>query len=193
MSDSTINSARHALGYDSKEQITGQGFRATARTLIRELLGCDREVIERHLANGSDEELGGAYDRATFLNQRRKMIQLWADLLDDLASDKALAMPASTEFATAWALEQRAGRRALLSARCHLPTNLDTALVRRTAQSASVGRSDERLPPLKVLGLRILFLWRLQLLPVVRFKLVPERTIISDFVPIDANGEVVLY
>jgi integrase len=61
-----MNIALRALGYDTKEQITGYGFRATARTLIHELLGCDREVIERHLAHGSDEELGGAYDRATF-------------------------------------------------------------------------------------------------------------------------------
>jgi len=101
MSDNTINSALRTLGYDTKEQITGHGFRATARTLIRELLGADREVIERHLAHGSDEELGSAYDRATFLSQRRKMIQLWADLLDDLAEGKTLEMLSDTEFATA--------------------------------------------------------------------------------------------
>ncbi|WP_429315197.1 hypothetical protein [Paraburkholderia sp. GAS448] len=55
MSENTINSA---LGYDTKEQITGHGFRATARTLIREYLGWDKEVIERHLAHASSEELG---------------------------------------------------------------------------------------------------------------------------------------
>lgn len=86
MSDNTINSALCILGYDMREEITGHGFRATARTLIRELLGWDREVIERHLAHVSDEELGGSYDRATFLDQRRSMIQLWADLLDELGS-----------------------------------------------------------------------------------------------------------
>lgn len=91
MSDNTINSALRTLGYDTREEITGHGFRATARTLIRELLGWDREVIERHLAHVSDEELGGSYDRATFLDQRRKMIQLWANLLDDLAASKAVA------------------------------------------------------------------------------------------------------
>ena len=91
MSDNTINSALRTLGYDTREQITGHGFRATARTLIRELLHWDREVIERHLAHVSDEELGGSYDRATFLEQRRQMIQLWADLLDDLAAGKPVA------------------------------------------------------------------------------------------------------
>ena len=88
MSDNTINAALRTLGYDTKEQITGHGFRATARTLIRELLGWDREVIERHLAHVSDEELGGSYDRAIFLEQRREMAQAWADLLDDLEAGR---------------------------------------------------------------------------------------------------------
>lgn len=88
MSDNTINAALRTLGYDTREQITGHGFRATARTLIRELLGWDREVIERHLAHVSDEELGGSYDRATHLGERRRMVQAWADLLDDLTAGK---------------------------------------------------------------------------------------------------------
>ncbi|MDN8616540.1 hypothetical protein [Variovorax ginsengisoli] len=59
MRDNTVDSAlRTLVGYDTKEQITGHGFRATARTQFRELLGWDREVIERHLAHVSDEELG---------------------------------------------------------------------------------------------------------------------------------------
>lgn len=90
MSDNTVNSALRTLGYDTKEQITGHGFRATARTLIRELLGWDREVIERHLAHVSDEELGGSYDRTTHFEQRRRMVQAWADLLDDLGEGKAV-------------------------------------------------------------------------------------------------------
>jgi integrase len=92
MSDNTVNSALRTLGYDTKEQITGHGFRATARTLIRELLGWDREVIERHLAHVSDEELGGSYDRTTHFEQRRRMIQAWADLLDDLAAGKVVEL-----------------------------------------------------------------------------------------------------
>jgi integrase len=91
MSDNTVNSALRTLGYDTKEQITGHGFRATARTLIRELLGWDREVIERHLAHVSDEELGGSYDRTTHLEQRYRMIQVWADLLDALEAGKVIA------------------------------------------------------------------------------------------------------
>ena len=90
MSDNTINAALRTLGYGTQEQITGHGFRATARTLIRELLGWDREVIERHLAHVSDEELGGSYDRATHLSERRLMVQAWADLLDELVAGRAI-------------------------------------------------------------------------------------------------------
>lgn len=98
MSDNTINAALRTLGYSTREQITGHGFRATARTLIRELLGWDREVIERHLAHVSDEELGGSYDRATHLDQRRRMVQMWADLLDDLASGKKAKTARDVQF-----------------------------------------------------------------------------------------------
>lgn len=91
MSDNTVNAALRALGYDTREQMTGHGFRATARTLVRELLGFDREVIERHLAHTSDEELGGSYDRATLLSQRREMIQAWADLLERIEAKRMQA------------------------------------------------------------------------------------------------------
>ncbi|MFC5428084.1 tyrosine-type recombinase/integrase [Paraburkholderia denitrificans] len=85
MSDGTINAALRTIGYSGHE-MTGHGFRATGRTLIRERLGYDKEVVERQLAHGSDEELGDAYDRAQFFEQRRKMSQDWADYLDRLAS-----------------------------------------------------------------------------------------------------------
>ncbi|WP_407669497.1 tyrosine-type recombinase/integrase [Paraburkholderia heleia] len=91
MSENTINSALRTLGYDTQEDITGHGFRATARTLIREYLGWDPDVIERHLAHGSDEELGDSYDRATLLERRRHRVQAWADLLDVLAEGKVPA------------------------------------------------------------------------------------------------------
>jgi len=58
------------------------------------LLHWDREVIERHMAHVSDEELGGSYDRATHLEQRRRMIQDWADLVDDLAAGSKPRAPA---------------------------------------------------------------------------------------------------
>ena len=64
MSDNTINSALRTLGYDTRQQIAGHGFRATAGTLVRELLGWDREVIERHLAHVSDQDWAGVDRKA---------------------------------------------------------------------------------------------------------------------------------
>jgi len=88
ISDNTINVALRNMGYDTKEEITGHGFRATARTMIREHLGWDPDVIERHLAHASDEELGSSYDRAAFIAQRKEMVQQWADFLDELEAGK---------------------------------------------------------------------------------------------------------
>jgi len=88
ISNNTMNSALRALGYDTQTDITGHGFRAMARTLIRERLGWDREMIEKHLAHVSDEELGEAYDRTRFVEQRHEMVQAWADYLDSLAERK---------------------------------------------------------------------------------------------------------
>jgi len=76
------------MGYDTKEQITSHGLRATARTMIREHLGWDPDVTERHLARTSDEELGSSYDRAAFIAQRKTMVQQWADFLDELGAGK---------------------------------------------------------------------------------------------------------
>ncbi len=88
IADNTMNSALRALGYDTQTDITGHGFRAMARTLIRERLGWDREMIEKHLAHVSDEDLGEAYDRTRFIEQRHEMAQAWADYLDSLAEHK---------------------------------------------------------------------------------------------------------
>lgn len=55
--------------------------------MIREHLGWDPEVIERHLAHVSKEKQGG-YDRATFLAQRKEMVQQWRDFLDELEEGK---------------------------------------------------------------------------------------------------------
>ena len=97
MSENTVNAALRNMGYSTQDEITGHGFRAMARTLVRERLGFDSEVIEAHLAHASKEELGAAYDRTTFLDQRRQMVQAWADYLDELEKETtptALALAA---------------------------------------------------------------------------------------------------
>ncbi len=84
ISDVTLNAALRRLGF-GPDEMTGHGFRAMARTVIREQLpGIDPEWIEAQLAHGKKGPLGAAYDRAQYLVQRRSMMQAWADYLDRL-------------------------------------------------------------------------------------------------------------
>lgn len=83
MSENTINSALRRMGY-SKDDMTAHGFRAMARTLLVERLGVHPDVIEAQLAHSKSGPLGAAYDRAEFMEQRRQMLQAWADYLDKL-------------------------------------------------------------------------------------------------------------
>ncbi len=82
MSENTINAALIRLGY--KDKHTAHGFRATARTILAEVLNYPIEVIEMQLAHAVKDANGRAYNRATYLEQRREMMQAWADYLDDL-------------------------------------------------------------------------------------------------------------
>jgi integrase len=84
MSNMTMNAAMRRMGYTT-EEMTSHGFRAMARTLIKqELPGSDSEVIEAQLAHGKSGPLGSAYDRADYMQARREMMQRWADYLDRL-------------------------------------------------------------------------------------------------------------
>jgi len=79
-----INYALRAMGYDTKNEHTAHGFRATARTILRERLGVNPEIIEFQLSHETKNPLGGAYDRALFLDDRRRMMQQWSDYLDGI-------------------------------------------------------------------------------------------------------------
>jgi integrase len=83
MSDNGVLSALRRMGFP-KDEMTGHGFRAMARTLLAERLNVDEAVIEAQLAHAVKDSLGRAYNRTEFLEQRRKMIQTWADYLDKL-------------------------------------------------------------------------------------------------------------
>jgi integrase len=84
MSEAAINAALKRMGYDTKTQITGHGFRAMARTILHERLGVDPHIIEHQLAHKVPDALGMAYNRTKFIEQRRAMMQAWADYLDKL-------------------------------------------------------------------------------------------------------------
>ena len=83
MSDNAVLSALRRMGYP-KEEMTGHGFRAMARTMLAERLGIDEAVIEAQLAHSVKDSLGRAYNRTEFVEQRRNMLQTWADHLDGL-------------------------------------------------------------------------------------------------------------
>ncbi|MCA8219098.1 integrase arm-type DNA-binding domain-containing protein [Burkholderia cepacia] len=84
MSDAAINAALRRLGYDTRTDITGHGFRAMARTILHEELEQKPEVIEHQLAHAVPDALGSAYSRTKFLKERRVMMQRRADYLDEL-------------------------------------------------------------------------------------------------------------
>lgn len=84
MSDAAINAALRRLGYDTREEITGHGFRAMARTILHEELHIKPEVIEHQLAHRVPDTLGAAYNRTKFIKERVAMMQTWADYLDNL-------------------------------------------------------------------------------------------------------------
>ncbi len=82
MSDNTIRTALKSLGYDS-DVMTAHGFRTTASTLLNEQ-GWSPDAIERQLAHAPRDQVRAAYNRAQYLEERRKMMQAWADYLDGL-------------------------------------------------------------------------------------------------------------
>lgn len=84
MSEAAVNAALRRMGYDTKTEITGHGFRAMARTILHEVHGTPPEVIEHQLAHKVPDALGSAYNRTKFLPARKAMMQLWADYLDKL-------------------------------------------------------------------------------------------------------------
>jgi integrase len=92
MSEAAINASLRRMGYDTKTQITGHGFRAMARTILHERLNIDPHIIEHQLAHSVPDALGSAYNRTKFLDQRKAMMQQWADYLDELKAG-ALLIP----------------------------------------------------------------------------------------------------
>lgn len=86
MSENTINAALRRLGY-SGDEMTGHGFRAMARTILDEVLEYRVEWIEMQLAHEVKDPNGRAYNRTAFLEGRAKMMQGWADFLDELRSE----------------------------------------------------------------------------------------------------------
>lgn len=82
MSNATILGGIKRLGYKGK--MTGHGFRALAMSTIKEKLNYRHEVIDLQLAHEKKNKIDAAYDRAKFIDERTKMMQDWADYIDQV-------------------------------------------------------------------------------------------------------------
>ncbi len=83
MSDNAILAAMRRMEI-AKEEMSGHGFRAMARTILDEVLGIRPDFIEHQLAHAVRDPNGRAYNRTAHLPERRKMMQDWADYLDKI-------------------------------------------------------------------------------------------------------------
>jgi integrase len=83
MSNNAILAALRRMGYD-KDTMTGHGFRAMARTILDEVLQVRPDFIEHQLSHAVRDPNGRAYNRTAHIVERRKMMQKWANCLDEL-------------------------------------------------------------------------------------------------------------
>ncbi len=88
MSDNTVNAALRRLGY-AREVIVGHGFRSMASTRLHELKQ-PSYLIEKQLAHIERNSVKDAYNHAEYLEERREMMQFWADYLDQLKANVEL-------------------------------------------------------------------------------------------------------
>ncbi len=84
MSENAINAALRTMGF-SRDEITAHGFRGMASTALNEM-GWNYDAIERQLAHKESNSVRAAYNHADYLEERRKMMQAWADYLDGLVA-----------------------------------------------------------------------------------------------------------
>lgn len=85
MSENAVNVAIRRMGYE-KERMTAHAFRSMASTLLNEA-GYRHDVIEAQLAHSSADKIRAIYNRAQYMEERRKLMQDWANMLDSLRAD----------------------------------------------------------------------------------------------------------
>jgi len=94
MTATTLNRALERMGFNGKDTIgfSAHGFRATASTILNEA-GYRPDVIERQLAHKERNQVRASYNQAEYLEERRAMMQQWADLTDEMANGKSKVTP----------------------------------------------------------------------------------------------------
>lgn len=93
MSENAVTAALRNMGYD-RTMMTGHGFRATARTILDEVLHFRPDIIEHQLAHAVKDPNGRAYNRTSHLQERVRMMQVWADYLDGLRDGNVVKLRA---------------------------------------------------------------------------------------------------
>jgi integrase len=83
MTSEALLAGLRRMGFDNTE-MTVHGFRATARTILDEVLGVRQDFIEHQLAHEVKDPNGRSYNRTAHLPERHKMMQRWADYLEEL-------------------------------------------------------------------------------------------------------------
>lgn len=97
MSNNAVLAALRRMGF-GKDEMTGHGFRAMARTVLDEVLQVRPDYIEHQLAHAVRDPNGRAYNRTSHLGERRKMMQVWADYLDQLKASVIEAVPVGSQL-----------------------------------------------------------------------------------------------
>ena len=93
LSRDALSKALRDMGFQGEH--TTHGFRASLRTLGRERLGIDVDVLEAQLAHAPKDEVEAAYARVKFREKRREVMQAWADYLDQLRTGRDKVVPTS--------------------------------------------------------------------------------------------------
>ena len=86
MSENALVVAMRTMGYE-KTEVCAHGFRHTASTMLNESQLWSPDAIERQLAHVESNKIRGTYNAAIYLDERRRMMQWWADYIDSLASE----------------------------------------------------------------------------------------------------------
>ena len=96
MTATTLNRALERMGFNGKDSVgfSAHGFRATASTILNET-GFRSDVIERQLAHAERSKVRASYNHAEYLEERRSMMQQWADLIDEMVKSKSAETPIS--------------------------------------------------------------------------------------------------
>lgn len=94
MTPTTLNRALERMGFNGKDSIgfSAHGFRATASTMLNEL-SFRSEVIERQLAHAERNKVRASYNQGEYMEERRAMMQQWANLIDEMAKSESRVTP----------------------------------------------------------------------------------------------------